>query len=356
MQLKLEIDYVKSRDTNHYNWWKESQIIEDCIIRCYDSNMISFNYLTFGDNFESFDLDSLTSLKEEIEKQYSEYGCFLAITKDKSDTENCLRFYVNESSIGINFFVSAEDESVYHELITIFNDLFISYREEYVFGPSIHLSVPDIDYSRYLPVRDYLGLSSHAVVNFIDYDYFNIYPNITVPEGLVNLRTLELPESASRSKINNLTTIIWGHESHDFEQVLMNREECIYTNLNLEPERNLNESGHKVVFNISSLEKPPSKEKFFSYYNPRTNMAFKLVTLTSDFELDAETESTIINVLESGESDSKLEVSKVVIILPSQETAEKVETSALDIGIYKVLYLDNEMDIWDLKPNGNWRN
>ena len=47
------------------------------------------------------------------------------------------------------------------------------------------------------------------------------------------------------------------------------------------------------------------------------------------------------------------EIKKIIIVVPAKEY---VKNLALNVEVYKVLYLDDELNCWDINPDGNWKN
>lgn len=361
MELQLSIAYIIPNESSIKPFfWIDTTIIEGLVGKFLNQDVLNINYFSDYDNFESTEkIESVNSYYRNFISKSKDKSCLFYLTQEKSIDSNYIKFYCSSSLININLFVDLQLNSkqflILRELaLDIYND----YRDRFLFGPSFNICVRNLNYIRYRPERDYMGLEHDAILNFIHPPYYSSVHNLIHRED-TKLLELELPNSVKLTEHTGLYAIQWVENLESKKQIqeaLMNREDIIYRSLNLEPMFNFNEHGDKEIFHISALPKAPIEETFFNFYDPRTGNAFKLITLNGDMELDPEVVEKIKVYVKNKTSKTGDPFNKIVLITPSRETAVKAEQQARSLGVHKALYLDNNANVWDMRPLGEWRN
>ncbi|XOV67682.1 MAG: hypothetical protein ACFHU9_00660 [Fluviicola sp.] len=353
MEVQLSINYIKSASQSSADfWWKDLGLFEDLIETINNSEITNFKYFWADNAF--YNIDESVLLNELIEGNDIVYLC-----QHENIDSNYAEFYLNNDSIGINILLNT-DEQVHqlNGLKKLVVDFYKKYQEIVSLGPSVKIFVPFTEFPRLRPIRDYKGLGEWSVINFIDPVYEKSHPEtqLTGYEALLNEK---LPSGVTREEVNGLHIIQWADSINDEDSLhntLMKREDFIYEHLELELFPDFNEYGDENIYHISALDKTSEEESFFNYYDEEDIMAFKLLTLDKDFKMDQETEDKIQHYVETESLDSGETVEDIVLILPSRESAAAIEERAIEIGVYKVLYLDSDGEVWSMRPFGNWRN
>lgn len=360
MEINLRIDYVKSKTPHLNDWWKYTNIVEDLITDCIDSNVLNLKYFSDYNRYMDInDLEQSPKLYRNLLKPNSKWGNGFYLTTEKNTDSNFVEFHLQEDSISMNLrseFNHKGDQI--NSLKQIVLNLYSKYRKEIILGPSVQISFPRTEFTKYRPPLDYAGLGEWAIINFIQPEYYNFYPNAVI-EGYENLLTENLPKGVTLEKRDQFFTVIWGDKISSEEQlreILMSREEFIYKHTTLALAHGYNIEGDQNIFNISALDKCSKNESFFNYYNEDNGMAFKLLVLGTKMQFAPDDKSKIDFYLKTKKTDSNQPINDIVLILPSRRTAASIEKTAKESGVYKVLYLDNHVDVWSMEPVGNWRN
>lgn len=358
MELNLSINYIyPSQNGASPFWWKETTIIEEIIADFLNSNLLDVQFFLANDEFKkTTEIYSITSY---YRKFIDKNGCLFSLSKDTHTDSNYIDFYCSDDVIGIDLFVNFDSKLDQLEIMQQFvSRIYNQHKNSILLGPSIVAKIHGVDYPRYRPIRDYKGLNENGLINFILPEYYSSDKNLVDREDL-KLLTAFLPANVSKKDLNGLYAIQWIDiikDERKIRQALMDREEFIYENLKLHPIDEFNEFGDKQLFGISDLPAAPDGENFFNYYNNNNGMVFKLLTLTSDFKIEGETLNKLKEYLFTRKLYTGDPLNNIALIVPSRKAATTIESDALAIGVYKVLYLDNDTNIWDMHPKGDWRN
>lgn len=337
--------------------WRDSIIIEKIIDSFLKNELIRFRYFWMDDQF--IELDRTVSLSKNIGEISQKGECLFMLTKDADIGSNYARFYFIEEIVSVDFAVDLDFKlnqltSLRQLACNIFNEI----HEHALFGPIFTIEVQDASFPRLRPIRDYQSLRKRALVNFFDQGYLNSTDDSDLQESK-KLLSLSLPQNVTLERNNGLYSLQWTDRLASEQQifdVLMNREKFLYENIDLEPINGFNEFGDKCLFNVSQLTKAPKGENFFNFYDKGNGVAFKLLTLTSEFELNEDVTDEIKIKLKKKKLSNDDPLNNIILIFPGRKEALITEEKALSIGIYKVFYLDNDANVWDLRPVGDWRN
>lgn len=361
MELQLSINGLipNTSDTKPF-FWSDTTTIEELVQKFLNQDIIKINYFSDYENFESIEnIKSVNShYKKFISKKYK--TCMFYLTQDKNTDSNYVEFYCNHNSISLDLFVDIQlNSKQFLKLKELALAVYDDYHNQFIFGPIFNIRVRNLDYLRYRPKRNYKGLESNALLNFIHPPFFSSEHNLTEREDTKLIELEQFPDFVRHTEHNGLHLIQWIENlesEEEIQQALMNREDIIYQNLKLEPLFDFNEYGDKNIFHISALPEVPDKETFFNYYNDRQGTAFKLITLNENMEVSSEDVKKIKEYLKSKTLLTGDPLNKIILITPSRETAVKAEQQTQPLGIYKTMYLDNNADVWDMHPIGEWRN
>ena len=359
MKLQLSIHgLIPNRAYIKPFFWMDTTTIEELIQKFLNQDIMKINFLSDYENFES--IKNIKSVNSYYKKFISNKNktCLFYLTQDKNTDSNFVEFYCNHHSISLDFFVDIQlNSKQFLNLKELALAIYDDYHNQFLFGPLFNIRVRDLDYMRYRPKRDYKGLEDDALLNFIHPPFFSSGHNLIERED-TKLIELEQRNDVKHTEHNGLHLIQWienleGEE--EIRQALMNREDIIYQNLKLEPLFDFNEYGDKNILHISALPEVSDKETFFNYYNDRQWIAFKLITLNEDMEVSSEDIKKMEEYLKSKTLSTGEPLHKIILITPSRETAVKAEQQTQPVGVYKTMYLDNNADVWDMHPIGEWR-
>ena len=103
---------------------------------------------------------------------------------------------------------------------------------------------------------------------------------------------------------------------------------------------------------------PPKHQinTFFTAFNNLLHIGYKAITVTLDNDFDPDLKKQLIHYVKEGKLENGEPVNKIYLILPTRQRAVAIQEKAKEIGITGILYPDNNGQIWDINPEGNWRN
>jgi hypothetical protein len=214
----------------------------------------------------------------------------------------------------------------------------------------------NVDYPKLRPpkVREILG--DESIIQIVDLKYLELNATSVGFSGafLEMLGAIKHSPNVKVEKINELFLLTWSPslELNVVNEALSVRDEM----LSIVPaplSYEFNELGDKNILNLKWTEKL-LKPNFFSYYDEGLQLGIKLV-ITQNGILDIEMGKAFKAEAEKMQLSNGKPVLKIIAVCSNREEANAFQNFS-QFGIYKVLYIDNELNIWDINPKGNWKN
>ena len=360
-EYQLRIEDIEFKEKLPEKWWKKNNYLKRCLKIVYDSKILDLKYFHRDNYIPTDNLEETLEVCHNVMNDSASgvsFG-FSLTSSNKNDLDNAVQFYLTSAFDSMGITISAKPTKAnYQKMVKLVWTVYHEFKDIAHLGPYIIISSFMHDYPRHRPERLYGNLGYTAIYNFIDLSYYEKNPHLK-PEGVENLSKAALPAGVSREFTDDIVTVQWTEKPADEEavsQALMQREDWVYKHIKLKIDNDFNEEGDKKLYNISALEETDKAESFFTYYKERLKVAFKPVVLNENLDLDPEVEKNIRYYSNSGQLDNGAEIKKIVLVLPSREHALKINDKAKQLGVFKVVYIDNEVNIWDMFPRGNWRN
>ncbi len=361
MNIILDVKNLNHKDKAPVSLDLVSKVLSFLLSQCQEKELLKPNYYDLGNNnFFDFKLDDFSYNRlDESDLHYVN----MWFTQERDPYENVLQFIVREDYLACSLILEVNIEELNNHvrlLSDLANGLFTISREYFTMGPIFTISVDEFDYARLRPLRKWEYLNSHGLVNFFDLKYYENLRTEFYIDGITKLLNNEdLPTYVGYNMESNLAMVHWFHGIDDyqaFENRLMDREDWIYQHLELPLDPDFSVEGDKLLWPLSTIEKSPAGEDYFPYYQQEIGLAYKPYVLDASGKIDQETLNVVAKYLERGTLDSGDRLDRIVFVMASREHAIKIIEQALSIGIYKVVYVDEERNIWDMNPIGNWRN
>lgn len=340
-------------------YWSSKERIERVLSLVFNN---PFYELKYG-NFKGTKIVKLGSLKDEVKraeelgsvatyysekKDENEKARVFFNSKNSSDTE--LRFYLN---IPLNKIEGIDQiQNFIWKVIEKLRDI------SYVYKSIRAVYRGELNFPRIRPLRFYGFLSEDAIINFFDKGYNYTYI-VKMPKenGEAIVKAIDDNNSLNKVVKGDIIGVTWvkSLEKEDVEKGLSFREDFIQDTIVLPPTDEFTEEGDKKLFHISRFEKLPEDE-YFSYYSERTGLAFKLIVLAQEMQLSDEDKTQIQKHYKSKVLKDGREIKKIIPIVPGRKYVLELDKVPKEIGIYKSLYIDDELNLWDITPSGNWKN
>ncbi|GAA3625271.1 hypothetical protein [Flavivirga jejuensis] len=342
-------------------WLEKGHVIQEMIEVIEEMNFMNFNY--FMDKY--VDYTEIKNVRDGmkyfgIEKApSSSYSANFCKKKDDLKDSLCLHFGGLILQISISL-ASDNPPSVIAKYKKLVWTIYEKFSHEFVFGPVISISTNISEYPRYRPIRLYKWLESNSIVNFIQPHYYEKINPATKIEGMDHLLNDELPKRVFREQKGDLIMVDWGTDQEINEssitQILMDREDWIYSKLVLKPKSSFTKEGDKKSVSTLALSQVTDIDKFFTYYHSAAKLAFKVCELGENGVLDIKTQEQLVHKSEARKLDDGQEIDRIVLIMPDREQAVSISEKAKELGVYKALYVDDKSNLWDMAPKGDWRN
>lgn len=247
-----------------------------------------------------------------------------------------------------------QDFENFHQVEASFN-LLLSLSQENKLGLDLWSGVRVLEthFKRPRPPRNIGKLPSDAVLDVINTKISD--PPLQLDRIIEAYQTV-LPNYVSIQSFNHYLIINWiANKSvncksiESVESVMTDRLIWYYNQCDFSISGMYNEQGDslKVLHN-------PIEHLFYTYYISFDNTAYKaLVPYSERLVEDDLITSMIFDLKQRKCSDGKI-LSAVSLILPSRELAIKYHDEALKLGFNCTIYPDNQGNLWNPFPEGNW--
>lgn len=309
-------------------------------------------------------ISTVSNLQELVRKRSKKSSFSLNLYSEKDTEGDCVSLYFNtwdapsiRLSISKRSKVEQEDLEQGKEFMLQVVELCKGFA---YFGPSISISFfADFNYPTLRPPRYMRFFGEHDLVNLFDHRYFERHPdNWLIKQSEVKAMLKGIEGKVEVKNEGDFSLVNWG-KSVDFDalqKALSQKEDLVCDLVEFTPKDGFTEEGDKKIINVSSLEKLEEEHEFFSYYYARGKMAFKMLTLDAAGKIDNGSAKQLKHFAESGTLNDSRPINKILVVLPGRKYMAQIDAQAKDLGVYKLLYLDDEVNLWDTNPGGNWKN
>ncbi|WP_196887652.1 hypothetical protein [Aureivirga sp. CE67] len=244
----------------------------------------------------------------------------------------------------------------------IWNTIDVMKNDCYLEGGEIQVMSPHIDYLEPRPMRNFGVFVKKAIINIFDHAYFEAFPDklagikkYQVDELIQALETKDHPYQVEKRE-DRFTMVTWSDtlQIDQLSDILSKREDFFYENVSLPLDLYFNEEGDKKIMNIHDMDLLP-EEYFFTYTHRNYKAAFKAYAGPSDTEVDEDSAEQLKKFDKSMELEDGRKINQILLIVTSRKLALSLEEHAKSLGVSKLLYVDNDKNLWDIYPKGNWK-
>lgn len=318
-----------------------------------------------------YDFDKKLKLtsKDKVIKAISKNGglmTFWSVSKDPNESIDV--FFSNKnggfSSEELRIIMSIPFDKVQSivQLETFMWGTITLFNEKSFFGPSNSaIYKGELDFPRIRPLKFYAWLSEFALINIVDERYFinRAYNENLMSKANINsiIEAFKVSKDLNKTIADQIIGVNWikSLDKKDLETGFSMREDFIQSKIQLAPTNEFNVLGDKMLFNISLLEKM-ADEAYFDYYYAGDSMGFKLIVLDKNLDVSKEDVKEIKKYKELKQISNVKPLKKVILLLPDRKYIEKLNLILDELQVDKCLYLDNEVNVWDITPRGSWKN
>jgi hypothetical protein len=356
MTLYWYIEYLYFIKPEGDFWWHHKPYLEQLIdILERNNHLAAIKYINVADKYYPIEnsTDILSRVKKVNRKSFS-----FELVEDKNDTGE-ISFYNTKRMISIQFII--KNQPLTHELLrqvkktTI--EIYQCFNDVIVMGQGTNIALLKFDFPRFRPTRKINFGYDGSIIDFIDSRYYeHPYFRHLKMENMDKLYTEPLPEGCTREKIDDLYVFTWINkfEKENIRTSLMQREEWLYKVLNPPLAADFNEFGDRE--GVTILPDKHEVNTFFTAFNDLMHVGYKAITLTQDNDFDPEIRKQLAHYMKEGKLENGDKIERIYLIVPARKHAIAIQEKAKEIGITNIYYTDNTNTLWDICPEGNWRN
>jgi hypothetical protein len=213
------------------------------------------------------------------------------------------------------------------------------------------LTVRNFPYPRLRPPRQYPGLGEDALIDLAD------AREPGSPERAATIEALarkDLPLGAVRSTFGPMVLVDWaaGASLADVEAIrarLSARDAWLAQNAPSEIQQGWNEAGDVQHGLLGGQPSPP-----LTLYDPLSGVGYKAVHGAAPSGEVTATLRAAGAWRAAGKVENGPEISDLVIITDSRETALALRSRTLEAGLRRVVYAGEATTLWDPFPDGEW--
>jgi hypothetical protein len=356
MNLLWDIKSLNFIKTEGDFWWQHTPYLEQLIdILERNNHLAAIKYINVADKYYPLEnsADIVSRVKNVKNKSFS-----FELVEDKNDTGKIsiyntkeminIQFVIKNKPLPPEFFSQAKKTTI--EIYKCFKDIA-------VMGSKVNIPFLEFDFPRFRPTRKINFGSYKSIIDFIDTRFYeHPYFRHLKMENMDKLYTEPLPEGCIREKIDDLYVFTWinNFEEENIRTSLMQREEWLYKVLNPPLDADFNEFGDRE--GVTILPDKHEVNTFFTAFNDLIHIGYKAITLTQDNDFDPEIRKQLAHYMKEGKLENGDKIERIYLIVPARKHAIAIQKKAKEIGITNIYYTDNTNSLWDICPEGNWRN
>jgi len=339
------------------NWWNKNDDLKNILDCIKNSQLIMFNQLDLTE--KKYEINTVENVLDFIPQinVYSNSILFNINEIEDNSHNKSVQFSLSPEDFSISIFFDNGNQKVYQKMINLLWDILSTLENRWVFAPLSNI-LTTMKFPRIKPVRSNNTLTSGSLINMMQEDAFLHLPQLE-SEGIHKLISDKLPQDVQRETKGKFAMIKWCSSisnEKEVEKALVKREKWIYENIKLDLESNFNKYGDKNLFNVSSLNKITEENNYFTYYNPKFKIAYKLYVLDEKNGIDIDNQKIINSYHKKGKLKNGLPINKIILVTTNRKNALLIEGQAKTLGVYKVFYIDTNLNLWDMHPKGSWIN
>lgn len=210
----------------------------------------------------------------------------------------------------------------------------------------------DEDYARPRPPRQLRGWDSGAIVAFVDREwYVDAIGEPGAAEELARILAAALPPGATREEHGAMVVFRFVRDLTDPVAVAAARSAYQLWIEKLVPgdvAAGWNEAGDAQILIAAPERHPP-----LTFYDPTDQHGYKAIFAAPDGEGLEELEQAA-SWIKAKRLPDGTPVSGVSVIVPTREAAIALRERAGALGFYRLLYADNNGQLWNPFPAGHW--
>jgi hypothetical protein len=354
MQVMLYIEAIRFGGGEKL-WWKSSQHFHQ-VFRCIRESGLWLGFQFYkkagAKRFRRFDTDeqllgATTSWKR---------GSYVLTIVNTEEPDCDITFVLDPTVLTIRFFMAEHSldqnrPTLINRFIDLTSRLCDTFCYTALMGPRLGVRISDLPYRRVRPPRLHRIWSAGNAVDFISKRYHEQSPSSEL-ENVKKLVNTPVPNGVVRTEKGDLIIIRWVDDlidEHEIAAKLSIREQWFTKVLNPPIDPSYNKFGDVHETPLSTEEKPP-----LTFYDPMYETGYKAMVISPDGRPDKEILDEMAEWIKNRKLPDGTALQQLHVILPNRESALLIRDQVSSIGVDKVLYTDDEGDLWNPFPPGLW--
>jgi hypothetical protein len=240
-----------------------------------------------------------------------------------------------------------------NELLDMFKgvvfDLYRDLKSEFLLR-DCHVGIYDLNIPELKPPRDHEFFGLNTPLEFIDEEFYltNPHRDHALARKLLDLKGVPTLKTTEKFGLHCLQWSNTLEEQRLIENVLT-RKKVMAQALELEVDDRYNLQGDEWY-------EPPGlgEHDVLTFYSAMYGIGIKAVVLDENQELEEEIKEMLTTWVRNGKLEDGTELRSLNLILPNRDSAVGFREKATQMGIKKVLHIDDDRVIWDPFPEGTW--
>ena len=356
MTVKFELSYVWTRE-RECEWWTKHSGLEKVLGALRSAGVLSpVSYA--GPAGERSDWKKVSSYSDLVEqaKQWGKGRYYLASSAQKKPSfEVMLRIrpVIVEISQFIRGPLEAEQCHQLDRSIEFVEALHDTLEHSVLFGSTVRITPPfEVPSPRLRIPRSFEVLKSSSMVECFCQEYFEREARSDARDEINTLLSLDLPDWVDRRETGDLVILRWVDRFDDEEHIrdrLARRLLWLVEHLDPPVSPGVTEQGDRAANPTGRTESDS-----LTFYAPLVRHGYKATICREDGSVDEQLFEEMESWIEAGETGEGEELHALHLVLPSRDAALRIRERADELGIDKVLYMDNDGNLWDPFPEGDW--
>lgn len=283
----------------------------------------------------------------------------LNLYPEEESLENVVVLFLDPESMDITITTNSLENIDLEHIETYLKAFVETFQAKKLIGLNVHVeaSGDQLDYPRIRPPRIREILGNDSLFQIIDKRFIVLSHNDHLNADVIDDLAVKAGEASwvRQEEKDGFLFLAWGNSLllEEVNEKLAMREDFI-AHIPAPLQWDFNEKGDRNIINVELLEKLPEKE-FFTYFEEDWEYAFKLA-VPEDGKINAE----VAEQLKSAASLKALAdgrgFDEILLVVAGRDHVHAISDQAKELGVYKVLYIDDGLDLWDVHPKGNWKN
>lgn len=336
-------------------WWKEGGRVEELFRLVREAGLwLGFDHYGRRGSARLKHARSETELVRGIAA--FKQGLYSVQAGNEEEPECEIVLTLDPGALALRYLLSGDEfdarrRSIVSQFIELTRLLHESWHDSALFGPQLCIDVRGISYPHVRPPRFKLPWTFGNAADMICLKFHKETDEGSTSD-VERMLKAPMPRGAKRERKGDLVVLLWADDLSDGKKVaarLSAQEQWLVNVLDPPLHPDYNKHGDYRESPMSLRPQPP-----LTFYDPVEEAGYKTVATAPGGGLDAELWDELKELVEAGQLPDKTPLRYLNLILPNRKAALRVHERAVANGLNKVFYIDDEGELWNPFPPGQW--